>query len=180
MQDLVSYTEYFTTVLQSLNENEINAVITLFDEIRSAKKNVFLIGNGGSASSASHFANDLQKIAGIRAISLCDNNAVIMAYANDDGYETVFAKQLQTLANERDCLVVISGSGNSPNLIKAIEIAHQKRMSVIALTGFDGGKVAESATHNIRVKLNDMCTSESAHMFIIHYLALSLHLPTVV
>lgn len=82
---------------------------------------VYIIGNGGSASTANHFANDLVKMCGIKAISLCANEAIVMAYANDDGYENIFVKQLEVFFDRNDLLITISGSGKSKNIIKAIK-----------------------------------------------------------
>lgn len=82
---------------------------------------IWIIGNGGSASTANHFANDLVKLCGLKAISLCANEAVVMAYANDDGYENVFYKQLRVFFGKGDLLITISGSGTSKNIVKAID-----------------------------------------------------------
>ena len=84
---------------------------------------VHIIGNGGSASTANHFANDLVKMCGIKAISLCANEAVVMAYANDDGYENIVSKQLEVFLTRDDLLITISGSGTPPNILKAIDYA---------------------------------------------------------
>jgi|ERR1035437_7351806 D-sedoheptulose 7-phosphate isomerase len=94
----------------------------IIEEIKKANF-VYIIGNGGSASTANHFANDLVKMAGIKAISLCANEAVVMAYANDSGYENIFSEQLQVFAKPGDLLITISGSGKSPNILKAQEYA---------------------------------------------------------
>lgn len=91
----------------------------IIDGIKSADF-IYIAGNGGSASTANHFANDLVKMAGIRAISLCSNEAVVMAYANDEGYENIFTKQLEVFFDpEKDVLITISGSGTSPNIVNA-------------------------------------------------------------
>jgi len=95
---------------------------SLIAELKRAKeegKTVFICGNGGSASTANHFANDLVKMCGIKALSLCSNEAVVMAYANDDGYETIFASQLRVFFEEGDLLVTLSGSGTSKNVVMA-------------------------------------------------------------
>ena len=97
-------------------------------ESRERASSVFFIGNGGSAATASHFANDIAigtrtDEKPFRAISLCDNQAVITAIANDDGYEEIFSQQLQVLLKKQDVVIAISASGNSPNLIRAIETA---------------------------------------------------------
>lgn len=87
-------------------------------------KNIYIIGNGGSASTANHFANDLVKMCGFRAISLCANEAIVMAYANDNGYENIFVDQLRVFLDREDLLITISGSGTSKNIVRAIEYAN--------------------------------------------------------
>lgn len=108
----------------------------LIDGIKAANF-VYIIGNGGSASTANHFANDLVKQAGIKAISLCANEAVVMAYANDNGYENIFSEQLQVFAKPGDLLITISGSGRSPNILKAQEYALRWGIKVYAFPTMD-------------------------------------------
>src|SRR3990170_6268685 len=91
---------------------------------------VYIIGNGGSASTANHFANDLVKMCGVKAISLCANEAIVMAYANDNGYENVFSDQLKVFLTKNDLLITISGSGTSKNIIKAIQYTKKTRAKV--------------------------------------------------
>lgn len=122
---------------------------------------VYIIGNGGSASTANHFANDLVKMCGIKAISLCANEAVIMAYANDNGYENIFVEQLKVFLNKDDLLITISGSGKSKNILKAINYAKK-----------NGVKVYSFPTMN---ELNcDMQEIENEHLRIAHKIAKEL------
>jgi D-sedoheptulose 7-phosphate isomerase len=139
---------------------------------------IFLIGNGGSAANASHFAEDLSKGVitdqsvekRIRAMSLADNVPFMTASANDSGYENVFVSQLITFANQGDYLIAISGSGNSKNIIKAVEYSKIRKINVIGVTGYDGGKLKELCDISIHVPLEEMCTVESIHSIIFHYI----------
>ncbi len=137
---------------------------------------IFVVGNGGSAANASHFAQDLAKGTlsnisqkkRIRAVSLTDNGSFITALANDEGYETIFVQQLMTYAQTKDRLVVISGSGNSPNVVKATEYALDNDIKVLGVTGFDGGQVKGLAKINIHVPSHDMGLVEAVHSVIFH------------
>ena len=131
------------------------------------------IGNGGSASTASHFVNDIslgsrQFENPFKAISLCDNQAVITAIANDDGYENIFLQQLQTQADAGDSLVCISASGNSQNLIKAIDWSKKHNIFTVSLTAFDGGYLKQNTDLNIHVptKIGEYGPAEDLHMVI--------------
>lgn len=139
---------------------------------------IYLIGNGGSAAIASHFANDLNKTVfgykgdkkakRFQAISLADNTSALTSWANDVGYESVFAEQLKNFAQEKDTLFAISSSGNSPNIIKAAEIAKSLNMSIIGLVGFNGGKLFSLSDAKIHVPSSKYAIVESAHDDICH------------
>jgi D-sedoheptulose 7-phosphate isomerase len=137
---------------------------------------VFTAGNGGSASTASHLATDigiggLNRTQPIKAMSLCDNSAVITASANDNGYQSIFKDQLKTLAKPDDLLVVITASGNSLNLISAIELCKSLGVEVFSLTGFDGGKVRKMTLgKNIHVEtpIGSYGIVEDLHLSICH------------
>ena len=140
---------------------------------RENNKTIFFIGNGESASTASHFVNDIslgsrQFEKPFRAISLCDNQAVITAIGNDDGYENIFLQQLQTQAKAGDVLVAISASGNSPNIIKAINWAKDNDLTTVGLSAFDGGMLAKLSNLNIHVptKIGEYGPAEDLHMVI--------------
>jgi phosphoheptose isomerase len=127
----------------------IEEVIDTLHDARLTGKQVFIMGNGGSASTASHFVCDLAKNTRkegwphFKAIGLADNIAIFSAYANDEGYDNVFAQQLASLICTGDIVIGISASGNSPNVLKAMEIAKQHRAKTIGFTGFDGGKLGK-------------------------------------
>lgn len=135
-------------------------------EILANAREIFIAGNGGSAATATHFAADLRH-AGIRASCLTDNISMITALANDIGYEDIFAKQLvKILVN--DILVLISASGNSPNLIKAASIAHARGATIIAFLGFGGGRLQWIANHKIILSSKDYGEVEGIHSCLCH------------
>ncbi|KXK57459.1 MAG: SIS domain-containing protein [Chlorobi bacterium] len=176
------YLAYTQRALESVDQAQINQFVeTIFDAYQR-RAMVFVIGNGGSAANASHLAQDLAKgtcpdLASdrrIRAISLTDNVAFISALGNDEGYEQIFVQQLRTFCHPGDVLIAISGSGNSPNILRAIEYANQNGITTIGVTGFGGGKLMEMVHQRVHVPLNDMCTAESIHSVIFHYVILQL------
>jgi len=167
------YLEYLTALIAQLDRSAISQFADLLLESRENKTTTFFLGNGGSASTATHFVNDVslgsrQFEKPFRAISLCDNQAVITAIANDDGYENIFLQQLQTLATAGDTIVCISASGNSKNLIKAIEYARENNIYVVGLTAFDGGYLKDNCDLNIHVptKIGEYGPAEDLHMVI--------------
>ena len=138
------YTKYLSELLQKLDASSIAAFINILLSAREDGRKIFFIGNGGSAATASHFANDIA--IGTRSLdkpfnatSLTDNVAVITAIANDDGYDEIFVQQLKTQAKSGDVVVAITASGNSTNIIKALEYARSINAVTVAILGFDGG-----------------------------------------
>ena len=137
---------------------------------------VFLAGNGGSAAAASHFGQDLAKgtLADMRAtrrfrvVPLTDNVGFITALANDEGYESIFEQQLRNLGRSGDVLVAISGSGNSPNVLRAVDYAREIGMRTIAVTGYDGGKLHRVADLSVHVPVWDMGMAEALHGVVFH------------
>ena len=168
-----SYLTSLSGLIAELDHSAIASFVDLLLESRSQDSTTFFLGNGGSASTATHFVNDIslgsrQFKKPFRAISLCDNQAVITAIANDDGYENVFLQQLKTLAMQGDTIVCISASGNSKNLIKAVEYAKENKLYVVGLTAFDGGSLKENCDLNIHVptKIGEYGLAEDLHMVI--------------
>lgn len=177
MSSGVSFTEYrvfFEETLKSLNEEEINDVLLLLKMAKKQKRSIYVIGNGGSAMNASHFAQDLSKACGISAKSLAENISLITAVANDVSYDVIFVEQLSMKAKKDDILFSISGSGNSPNVLRATEWANDHGLSTVGVTGFDGGFLKPICDYSLHVPLNDMATAESVHSFILHYLVIKL------
>ena len=158
---------------QQLDRNHISKFVDHVLGVRDNKQTIFFLGNGGSASTASHFVNDIslgsrQFENPFRAVSLCDNQAVITAIANDDGYENIFLQQLQTQAKPGDSMVCISASGNSQNLVKAVEWSKANGIYTISLTAFDGGYLKQHTDLNIHVptKIGEYGPAEDLHMVI--------------
>ena len=168
-----NYLEYLTELISQLDRKAIGNFADLLLQSRDSGSTTFFLGNGGSASTATHFVNDIsfgsrQFEKPFRAISLCDNQAVITAIANDDGYENIFLQQLQTLAKPEDTIVCISASGNSKNLIKAIEYAKDNNLYIVGLTAFDGGYLKENCDLNIHAptKIGEYGPAEDLHMVV--------------
>ena len=152
------YVSYLSELLRDLDFKAIEKVIEVFQNARVNGKTIFFVGNGGSAATCSHFAEDLALgtfIAGktpFKALSLTDNVAYVTAMGNDEGYENIFVGQMRNLFKRGDVLVGISASGNSPNVIKAIEYANDNGGISIGLLGFDGGKMKGICHHYIYIK----------------------------
>lgn len=176
------YNKTLNKTLENISETEISTFINLVIDAYKNDRFVFVIGNGGSAANASHLAEDLakgtktedNKRKRIKALSLTDNTPYITAQANDHGYDTIFSEQLMTYASPGDLVIAISGSGNSPNVIQGIEWANENNLITVGITGFDGGKLKKIAHHSVNVQYNDMCTTESIHSVIFHYIVKEL------
>jgi D-sedoheptulose 7-phosphate isomerase len=148
---------------------------------------VFVIGNGGSGSNATHFAADTGKncldrkyiddehVKRLRIVSLTDNVASLLAWANDEGFERIFVEQLKNLARPGDLLVAISGSGNSPNVLRAVEWANAHGVTTFGCTGYSGGKLRQIANHCLHVALDDMGVVESIHLTAFHWIVGDLY-----
>lgn len=163
--------------IAKLDQDAINAWIERLAVARTEGATVFVCGNGGSAATASHFATDIGKGASygkprrFRAVALTDSMSTITAYANDVGFEVVFAEQLRNLGQPGDVLVTISGSGSSPNIMRAIEAAKDLNMDVVALTGFSGGTSGPLADIHVNVPSDHMGRIEDVHMALCHTVA---------
>jgi D-sedoheptulose 7-phosphate isomerase len=169
--------EYKQTVLEAIEQidlQKVNQAIEWFREARDLQHTIFVCGNGGSASTASHFACDMVKGASFnrparfKILALTDSLPTITAYANDVSYDAVFAEQLRNFAAPGDLFMAISGSGNSPNVLRAIECASAAGCRTIALTGRDGGKLGPLAHLNIQVAVPHMGRIEEAHFIVCH------------
>ncbi len=155
---------------------QLRKVADIIRIARDEGNTVFTFGNGGSGSTAVHFASDLMKTATrpdlkrIRAISLNDNMPLTTAWANDSSYEHVFKEQLENLMKPGDVVIAISGSGNSKNVLLATEYARSNGGITIGLTGFDGGSLKSLASVLVVVPSNDMLRIEDTHLAICHLL----------
>ena len=170
-----AYLDYLQSVLQRIDTTAIGRFIETLLDARARGATVFFIGNGGSAATASHFANDLSIGTNdydqpFRAVSLTDNIPIITAIGNDFGYDDIFARQLRILGRKGDVLVGISASGNSRNLLKAFEYALSADIKTVAITGFDGGKMKSLADEGIHVPTEpkEYGPAEDAHMVLDH------------
>ena len=174
MEFIQDYISTLQLTMDQLPHQLIADVIDLLQQARMKGSQVFILGNGGSASTASHFACDLAKntrkegLPHFRVIGLTDNVALFSALANDEGYENVFSEQLTNLIRPGDIVIAISASGNSKNVIKAVEAAHRHEATVIGFTGFDGGCLGQSANINIHVNSNIIEHVEDIHLMLEH------------
>lgn len=170
-----AYLEYLNSVFKRIDTAEIGQFIQTLLDSRERGATIYFIGNGGSAATASHFANDLAIGTNsydkpFRVISLTDNQAVITALGNDFGYEEIFVRQLQVLGVAGDVVVGISASGNSPNLVRTFEYAKSAGIKSVAITAFDGGKMKQMADECVHVPTapKEYGPAEDAHMVLDH------------
>lgn len=172
--DILIYLNRLQETIKRLDKEEINKFINMLLDARDADKQIFIMGNGGSASTASHFCCDFNKGSSygfnkrFKFICLNDNVPGMMAYANDVSYDDVFVEQLKNFFNPGDYVIGISGSGNSKNVLKAIEYANANGGITIGLTGFNGGKLKQICSHSVNMNVDDMQISEDLHMMMDH------------
>lgn len=169
--------QYFKTVQDQLNDvpfEAVDAVVNVLMQANRAGQIVFICGNGGSAATATHFACDLAKrptVAGqprFKVISLTDNNALMTALSNDIDYDSVFSEQLLPLVRKNDVVIGISGSGNSRNVLNAMEVAKDAGAITIGFCGYDGGKLKSMVDYPLHINLNVMAIVEDVHLMLEH------------
>ncbi len=171
------YSSEITDGLKSVNEDTFAEIVDILVTAFNQRSTIFVCGNGGSASIAEHFTCDHSK--GISSntsyfpkfYSLTSNVSLLTAYANDTVYDNVFASQLVNSAENDDVLIAISSSGNSPNIIQAIDAANRLGMLTISFTGFDGGKAKDTAKINIHIPKHNYGVVEDCHQIIMHMIA---------
>jgi D-sedoheptulose 7-phosphate isomerase len=175
-------TQYQSKLLSAIRQVDLRKVsraVGWFREARDSGRSIFVFGNGGSAATASHFVCDMVKGASygcakrFRILALTDSVPTLTAYSNDLGYEFVFAEQLKNFAEADDVVMGISGSGNSGNVIKAVETANAMGCRTIGLTGRDGGRLRAVAKLNIHVPEGHMGRIEDVHMMVCHMISYS-------
>src|SRR5215472_5663861 len=160
--------------IETIDLEKVREAIALLARARDEGSRIFVCGNGGSASTASHFACDMVKGASFnrpqrfRIMALTDSLPTITAYSNDVSYESIFVEQLKNFAQPGDVVLAISGSGNSPNVLRAIEWANSAGCSTIALSGRDGGKLGAMAQLNIQASHPHMGRIEDTHSIVAH------------
>lgn len=172
--DMVQYLSEEIAVIQRLDLDALNLAMNAIAEAYERGADIYIFGNGGSAATASHYANDFNK--GIsehtekkfRMHCLCDNVATIMAIANDISYDEVFRFQLNGVLRPCDLVIGISGSGNSKNVLNAIEYAKEMGAKTVGITGYQGGKLKEMADFHMDAMVNDMQISEDVHIIFDH------------
>lgn len=173
------YKHHLLEAIDTIDLNRVTKAIEILAEARDHARTIFVCGNGGSASTASHFACDIVKGASFqresrfRIMALTDSMPTITAYANDVSYDCIFAEQLRNFAKPHDVVMAISGSGNSPNVVNAVEVANAIGCRTIALTGRDGGKLGAAAELQIHVNAPHMGRIEDAHLVICHMICYS-------
>lgn len=169
-----SYLEELKDLIGSIDVNNLSKAISSLKEANEKGKNIFLIGNGGSAATANHFVCDFGKNAikgdanRFKVISLCDNSSYLTAYGNDCGYDSVFVEQLKNLMEEEDLVLAISASGKSPNIVKAVKYAKEKNGLVIGLSGCDGGELKSLSDIDINIPVSCYEQIEDLHLVITH------------
>lgn len=169
------YLENIKTTIDNLDIEEINEFINLLYKAHNSRKNIFVMGNGGSATTASHFACDLNKLSNkFKVLSLNDNIPTILAYANDMTYEDIFVEQIKNFIEADDIVVGISGSGNSANILKAIEYANSVNAKTIGLTGYKNGKLKYICNYSVNANIDDMQIAEDIHLMVVHIVMRSL------
>ena len=176
--------EYVARCAEELSRIDLSAVERLGAAIYRAwdeGRFVFLCGNGGSGSNSSHFCEDLGKssldpkeftndaMKRLKVLSLTDNTPYILAWGNDEGFDRIFVEQLKNFASPGDLLIAISGSGNSPNVLAAVEWANAKGLATWGVTGYSGGKLRTMAADSLHVPLDDMGMVESIHLLLFHW-----------
>src|SRR5947209_20046794 len=174
--------------LLRIDPAEVQALADVMHEKYLAGRMIFVVGNGGSGSNASHFCEDIGKGTlklpadlsndakkRFRVLSLTDNTPYILAWGNDEGFDRVFVEQLRNLASPGDLLIAISGSGNSKNVLAAVEWANRSGLSTFGCTGFSGGKLRELAQKTLHVPLDDMGIVETLHLAAFHWVVDDLH-----
>lgn len=174
----MSYPKAYKTALyealDTIDLTKVDEAVEAFRRARDEDRHVFVFGNGGSAATANHFVCDVVKGCSyqcekrFRILALSEMLPTMTAYANDVGYEHVFVEPLKNFAKPGDLVMAISGSGNSPNIVKAIEYANEIGCDTIGLTGFDGGKLGKLAKLQIHVDDRHMGRAEDGHMIVCH------------
>jgi D-sedoheptulose 7-phosphate isomerase len=182
--------QFLDRVGDELRKLDPEPLARLADEIFARYRDggtVFVIGNGGSGSNATHFAADTGKncldrkfldddrVKRLRIVSLTDNVASLLAWGNDEGFDRIFVEQLKNLARPGDLLIAISGSGNSPNVLRAVEWANAHGVTTFGCTGYSGGKLRQMANHCLHVALDDMGIVESIHLTAFHWIVGDLY-----
>lgn len=164
--------QYFNDLKSAISSIDTNNLISIKNSILNCYKRkgvVYIFGNGGSGATASHVAGDyLKTIQGLRIVCLNDNMTVLSAIANDINYEEIFREQLKNIVQKQDLVIAISGSGNSKNILNAIDYANLTGVETIGFCGFDGGDLKKVASANMHIQIHDMEITEDVHLSCFH------------
>lgn len=177
LSSIENYIDTLSKTLERMDKNPIDAAIESLIKAYESESTVYIFGNGGSGSTASHIVCDFNKGISMHFdkkfnfVCLNDNVAIMLAIANDCGYENVFQMQLEGRLKKDDIVIAISGSGNSKNVLKAVDYANSLGNIVISLTGYSGGELIHSSDIAIRAPVDDMQKTEDIHMMILHMMA---------
>lgn len=175
MEEVIdNYLREIRNIIGEINPEQIQNLVNILEKSRLEGKRIFILGNGGSATTANHFVCDFGKntIKGdtgrFKIISLCDNLATITAYGNDFGYETIFEERLKNLMENKDVIIAISTSGNSKNVLNAVKYAKSRDAYIVSFTGANGGKLRALSDINISINSSEVEKIEDAHLIIEH------------
>lgn len=177
----LKYMNDLQDTLRVSNLENVEEIVHSLLAAYEAGKQIFIMGNGGSGSTASHFACDINKGVSLglekrfKVISLSDNIPTMLAYANDCSYDEIFVEQLKNFLNPGDIVIGVSGSGNSKNVIRAIQYANERGVTTIALSGFDGGEIVKIAKFSFVAPVYDMQKVEDVHLIVSHVIMQILH-----
>ena len=180
MNDINTYLTELERVIHDLSRDDINAVAEALLAAWRARRTVFVLGNGGSAATASHMMNDLNKYASVegqprfRALALTDNVPLMTAVGNDQAYADIFVEPLKNLLQPGDTVVLISASGNSPNIVAAAEYARAQGACLIGFCGRPGGRLAQLVDHKVIIPSDRIGQQEDGHLILNHVLAFAL------
>lgn len=175
---VLEYTSKLIQLLENIDKKSISNIVKIIEKVDRKGGTIYIIGNGGSAATASHMANDLgvglkrRNIKKLKVISLADNSSVCSAIANDIGYENIFSMQLKNVLEKDDIVFAISCSGNSKNIIKAVNYAKKQKNKIVSCTGFDGGKLKNLSDINFHINTEEgeYGLVEDMHMILDHIL----------
>ena len=173
-KSIINYIDTVRFVLDNFPKEEVLTVTDLLCSARDKGKTIYVMGNGGSGLAASHFVADIGKSASygkdkrFKVVCLNDNMSMVMSYANDVDYSQIFVEQLKNFISENDIVIGFSGSGNSKNVLNAIEFANQQGAITVGFTGYNGGQLKTLAQYSINSNVDDIQVSEDFHLMVIH------------
>jgi len=180
-QFINNYLNRDINLINAIDKEKLEKIIKLIEEAVRNKKTIFVAGNGGSAATGAHLVEDFQKLnlgkhpqakkERVKAICLTDNIPLMTAWANDEGFEYIFSEPLKNLGEAGDLIILITGSGNSKNILEAAKVAKELNIKTVGLLGFDGGQAKDLVDEYLIVSDNGYAYVEDLHMILIHLIA---------